>query len=70
MRTLINTHHHGDHTNGNRLLPDATIVGHEECRRSMTGSSIGGLGSVFEPIEWGALKVRPPEVTFADRLDL
>src|ERR1700722_10393394 len=26
VRTLVNTHHHGDHTNGNGLFPDATII--------------------------------------------
>src|SRR3954462_13827527 len=29
LRTLVNTHHHGDHTHGNYLLPAATIIGHE-----------------------------------------
>jgi len=29
VRTLVNTHHHGDHTHGNYLLGGATIVGHE-----------------------------------------
>src|SRR5438445_6938555 len=32
VRTLINTHHHGDHTHGNCLLPLATIIGHPLCR--------------------------------------
>ena len=32
VRTLINTHHHGDHTYGNYLFPGATIVAHEQCR--------------------------------------
>ena len=32
VRTLINTHHHGDHTFGNCLFPRATIVGHERAR--------------------------------------
>src|SRR4051794_12659496 len=31
-RTLVNTHSHGDHTHGNYLLPDATIIGHRRCR--------------------------------------
>ena len=27
VRTLVNTHHHGDHTHGNYLMSGATIVG-------------------------------------------
>ena len=27
-RALINTHHHGDHTHGNYLVPGATIIAH------------------------------------------
>ena len=34
VRTLVNTHHHGDHTHGNYLASGATIVGHERCRSS------------------------------------
>ena len=32
VRTLVNTHHHGDHTNGNCLFGEATIVAHSNCR--------------------------------------
>ena len=32
MRTVVNTHHHGDHTFGNCLFPAAAIVGHESTR--------------------------------------
>ena len=28
VRALVNTHHHGDHTHGNYLLPEATIDQH------------------------------------------
>jgi len=31
---LINTHHHGDHTHGNCLLPLATIIGHARILRN------------------------------------
>src|SRR5919108_6389729 len=35
-RTVINTHHHGDHTYGNGVFAaDATIIGHEACRAEM-----------------------------------
>ena len=32
VRTVVNTHHHGDHTFGNFLFAGATIVGHEATR--------------------------------------
>ena len=35
VRTLVNTHHHGDHTHGNYLMRGATIVGHERCREAI-----------------------------------
>src|SRR5437773_350958 len=37
VRTLVNTHHHGDHTHGNCLLPQATILGHPLCRAEILG---------------------------------
>ncbi len=33
VRTVVNTHHHGDHTFGNCLFPAAAIVGHESTPR-------------------------------------
>ncbi len=33
--TLINTHEHGDHTGGNSVYADATIVAHERCAAGM-----------------------------------
>ena len=32
FRHLINTHHHGDHVNGNQYFPGAEIVAHPYCR--------------------------------------
>src|SRR5439155_11490038 len=32
---LINTHHHLDHTGGNRFFRDATIVASEKCREAL-----------------------------------
>ncbi len=70
VRTLINTHHHGDHTNGNCMVEDALIIGHANCRANMADQRIGGLDMVFGAVEWGELTVVPPHLVFDDRLTL
>ncbi len=65
---LVNTHHHGDHTFGNFLLPESVpIIGHHRTRTEMvaTGTAITAL---FQGPEWGAIEVRPPSVTFTREL--
>jgi cyclase len=67
VRTLVNTHHHGDHTHGNWLVPGATVVGHERCREEVLAS--GTISEVVFPgVEWGEIQVRAPFVTFTERL--
>jgi cyclase len=70
VRTLVNTHHHGDHTNGNCLFGDATVVGHRNCRDGVRNQAIGGLEAIFGAVDWGALTIRPPTVVLDDRLDV
>lgn len=70
VRTLVNTHHHGDHTNGNCLFAGATVVGHRNCRDNVLAQTIGGLEAVFGDVEWGDLSIRAPEVVFDERLDV
>jgi cyclase len=67
VRTLINTHHHGDHTFGNGVFPEATIIGHTDCRTEMIESGLM-LTQLWTHVEWGEISVVPPAVTFADRL--
>ena len=69
LRTLVNTHHHGDHTHGNWLLPDATIVGHQLCREAVISSGHAAFG-LFPGVEWGEVPVTPPFLTFDERLHL
>jgi len=69
-RMLVNTHHHGDHTNGNCLLPDATIIGHYRCREAIQATGILRPDGLWEPVEWGSLEPAPPLVTFEHRLDV
>lgn len=71
IRTLVNTHHHGDHTNGNCLVAaDATIIGHHHCRDDVLALPIGGLDAIFGSVQWGDLVHAAPAVTFGDRLDV
>jgi cyclase len=68
VRTLINTHHHGDHTHGNCLLPTATIIGHPRCREEILSTAFPPLAGIWSAVEWGDLEVEPPFVTFDDHL--
>jgi cyclase len=69
-RALVNTHHHGDHTNGNCFLPFATVIGHERCREEMLRAGIATHDGVFEPVVWGELTLEPPFVTFDRRMNI
>jgi cyclase len=69
LRTLVNTHHHGDHTHGNYLMPAATIIGHDLCREEMMAAGHLATG-LFPGVDWGRLEVAPPFVCFEQRLDV
>jgi cyclase len=64
IRTLVNTHHHGDHTYGNCLLPQATIVGHERCRDEVLASGPPVNLGIWTDVEWGDLEPAPPFLTY------
>lgn len=66
VKTLINTHHHGDHTHGNYLLDGATIIAHELCREEMLASGKPHYPGVWTDVEWGDLEIAPPFVTYTD----
>jgi cyclase len=68
VRTLVNTHHHGDHTHGNCLLPTATIIGHPRCREEILKSMFPPPSGIWSAVEWGDLEPEPPFVTFDDHL--
>src|SRR5262245_1068467 len=69
VRTLLNTHHHGDHTWGNFLFPEATIIGHRLCREMTIATGLG-VRDFFPGVNWGEITVKPAFVTFEDRLDV
>ncbi|MEP7024891.1 MAG: MBL fold metallo-hydrolase, partial [Actinomycetota bacterium] len=53
VRTLINTHHHGDHTYGNYLFRGATIVAHERCREEVLASGLPANRGLWTDVDWG-----------------
>ncbi len=63
---LVNTHHHADHTHGNYLFTEATVVSHSACREVMMEAGIPDYSAVFPGVEWGDLQFRAPDVTFED----
>jgi cyclase len=66
VRTLINTHHHGDHTHGNYLFAPATIVAHEACRDQVLASGLPDFHGIWDDVDWGALELAPPFLTYRD----
>ncbi|MEU0936422.1 MULTISPECIES: MBL fold metallo-hydrolase [unclassified Embleya] len=66
VRTLINTHHHGDHTNGNYLFESATIVAHENTRAEILNLGIMEVEAIWPGVGWGGLRAAPPFLTFTD----
>jgi cyclase len=69
---LINTHHHLDHTGGNRFFRGATIIASEKCRDALRpGFPPVPLLQRFMPRfarEFPLLKVALPMLTFEDRM--
>jgi cyclase len=67
VRTVVNTHHHGDHTYGNFLFPGATVIGHNRCREATIATGFE-TKKWFPGVDWGDIRISPPTVTFADSL--
>jgi cyclase len=66
VRTLVNTHHHGDHTFGNSLFTGATIVAHERAREEMLAFGPPRPLPFWSPVDWGELVLTPPFLTYVD----
>ncbi|HEV7625963.1 MAG TPA: MBL fold metallo-hydrolase [Streptomyces sp.] len=68
--TVVNTHHHGDHTYGNTLFtPAATVIGHEACRRETLRAG-RQLHLIWPDVDFGDVDVTPPALTYRDELTL
>jgi cyclase len=68
VRTVINTHHHGDHTFGNCLFPGASIVAHERARAEAIAFGPPREMPFWDGPDWGDLWLDPPFVTFTDEI--
>ncbi|HYZ52546.1 MAG TPA: MBL fold metallo-hydrolase [Streptosporangiaceae bacterium] len=64
VRTLVNTHHHGDHTFGNCLFSSATIVAQERCRDEVLALGPPAEWGIWTEVDWGKLEVSAPFLTY------
>jgi cyclase len=65
IRMAVNTHHHGDHTHGNSLLPaDTQLIGHPHTRqRILRDPTIDSGPSEWDPVpDWGEVTRRAPTI--------
>jgi cyclase len=70
VRTLVNTHHHGDHTFGNYLFEPATIVGHERIRPAIRAWGQPRSAPFWTEVDWGEIRLAPPTLTFTEGVTL
>jgi cyclase len=70
VRTLVNTHHHGDHTHGNYLFAGATVVGHERARTELLATGLPANRGIWNDVDWGDLALEPPFLTYSDEVTL
>ena len=70
VRTVVNTHHHGDHTFGNCMFPAASIIAHENARTEAIAFGPPRDMPFWDCPDWGDLTLDPPFVTFADQIAL
>ncbi|MFD0268993.1 MBL fold metallo-hydrolase [Streptomyces sp. NPDC127106] len=69
-RTVVNTHHHGDHTYGNGVFaPEALIVGHDDARAEQLAAG-HQLEMIWPATDFGAIEITPPDLTYNDRMTL
>jgi cyclase len=70
VRTLVNTHHHGDHTHGNWLFGGATVVAHERTREEVIATGKPNYPGIWTPVDWGELVLEPPFLTYTEGVTL
>ncbi|MFD9303637.1 MBL fold metallo-hydrolase [Streptomyces sp. NPDC060048] len=69
-RTVVNTHHHGDHTYGNGVFaPEALILGHDNARSEQLAAG-HQLEMIWPATDFGAIDITAPDLTYSDRMTL
>ncbi|MFJ6796301.1 MBL fold metallo-hydrolase [Streptomyces sp. NPDC091268] len=69
-RTVVNTHHHGDHTYGNGVFaPEALILGHDNARAEQLAAG-HQLEMIWPGTDFGAIEITAPTLTYSDRMTL
>ncbi|QES50887.1 MBL fold metallo-hydrolase [Streptomyces venezuelae] len=69
-RTVVNTHHHGDHTYGNGVFtPEALVLGHDNARAEQLAAG-HQLEMIWPTTDFGAVEITPPTLTYSDRMTL
>lgn len=70
VRTVVTTHHHGDHHFGNSVVaPQATVVSHEATRTEMARRGLA-MCEVWPATKWGDISLALPTLTFLERATL
>ena len=65
IKYVINTHHHADHCWGNYYFPNATVIGHKNCREFMVEKSSSALAEAGKDNPYFRnIKIVPPHITF------
>jgi cyclase len=65
IRYLINTHWHGDHSNGSYLFEEAQLVTHERCAEALLEWAAAALEESKETTpELEEVELRLPDITF------
>lgn len=76
VRWVVNTHWHWDHTFGNHMFSEASVYGHVECRRMLEEHGDRAKHHLTTRIaadrreELEEVVIRPPEVAFANSIEL
>jgi cyclase len=74
VRLAVNTHWHGDHTFGNALLPESTVlISHEHTRNDILADTMltTELPPIWSPTpDWGISQTRAPTVVLSHDLVL